>query len=112
MSSITPSAAGDELAELEEETLREEREVERRLVHNIVLGIVFAVPVAIGLCIALMSIALSSDHIDWLAWYGMAAFFGTLAGTFFGVWTGFVRTTSTLDDTDSHAWGSPIPHAH
>jgi hypothetical protein len=42
----------------------------------------------------------------------MAAFFGTLAGTFFGVWTGFVVTTSALDDTDSHGWKAPVPQPH
>jgi len=68
------------------------------LIRACVRATVVSVPLAIGLFVALVALGLHGQSPNWAAYLAMAAGIGILAGVFFGVLAGFVRTAHLFDD--------------
>jgi len=73
---------------------------ERMLSRSVAKGVATAIPLMVVFLIALVAVAIGTQHPEWRAWLGMAAGVGLLAGLFFGAWAGFVATAHEFDEAD------------
>nr|MDP9334669.1 hypothetical protein [Actinomycetota bacterium] len=60
---------------------------------TIIKSVAVSVPLAIGVVVGLVSLAVRNQQPDWNAWISMAVGIGVLAGVFFGLLAGFMRTS-------------------
>ena len=79
-----------------------EEAAERRMVHQVVLGALVGIPIGIVVALTIVFIALQFADVPEGTPELMAAFFGVLAGLFFGALSGFVRNSAALDELDRH----------
>ncbi|MGH2781985.1 MAG: hypothetical protein ACRDLA_11385 [Thermoleophilaceae bacterium] len=73
---------------------------ERVLSRSVAKGMATAIPLMVAFLVALVVVALGSQHPDWSSWLGMAVGVGVLAGVFFGTWAGFVASAHEFDEAD------------
>ena len=66
---------------------------EERMRATIIKSVAVSVPVAIGVFVGMIALAVRNQQPDWNAWLGMAVRIGVLAGVFFGLLAGFMRTS-------------------
>ena len=66
---------------------------EEKMRTTIIKSVAVSVPVAIGVFVGLVSLAVRNQQPDWNAWISMAAGIGVIAGVFFGLLAGFMRTS-------------------
>ncbi|MFM8304907.1 MAG: hypothetical protein ACKOA9_11525 [Actinomycetota bacterium] len=94
--------AGSEIAVPGDAVLAEELTVERSLWRTMMWGMVIATPICIVIWMIIVVLAVGpKDPEDWLAWLGIGAIVGTLAGAFFGGWAGFIKKARVLDEVDA-----------
>jgi predicted ABC-type sugar transport system permease subunit len=75
----------------------EQPPAEEALRLGIIKGILVGVPLSIGFFLGMVAIAVHNQHPNWTAMLSMAAGLGLLAGVFFGVLVGFMRTAHLFD---------------
>jgi hypothetical protein len=73
---------------------------ERLLSRSVAKGMATAIPLMVAFLMAVVAVAIGSQHPDWTSWLGMAAGVGVLAGVFFGTWAGFVANAHAFDEAD------------
>jgi hypothetical protein len=61
-------------------------------------GLAVCIPAGVVILVGLVALAISGGNPDWLAWLGMAASVGVLAGTFFGMMAGFLKCAPMFED--------------
>jgi hypothetical protein len=66
---------------------------EEKMRTTIIKSVAVSVPVAIGVFVGLIALAVHNEQPDWNAWLSMAVGIGVLAGAFFGLLAGFMRTS-------------------
>jgi hypothetical protein len=66
---------------------------EDKMRATIIKSVTVSVPVAIGVFVGLIALAVRNQQPDWNAWISMAVGIGVLAGVFFGLLAGFMRTS-------------------
>ena len=66
---------------------------EEKMRATIIKSVAVSVPVAIGVFVGLVALAVHNEQPDWNAWLSMAVGIGVLAGAFFGLLAGFMRTS-------------------
>jgi hypothetical protein len=72
--------------------------VEHVVRANMVKAVGVSVPLAVVLFLGLVSLAVRNQDPDWPAYLSMAAGIGVLAGVFFGLLAGFMRSTHLFDN--------------
>ena len=60
---------------------------------TIIKSVAVSVPVASGVIVGMIALAVRNQQPDWNAWISMAVGIGVLAGVFFGLLAGFMRTS-------------------
>jgi hypothetical protein len=96
--------AGGEIAIPAEVALAEELAAEQSLWRAVMMWTVIAVPICIVIWCGMVAVAVGpKDPEDWLAWLGIGAIVGVLAGAFFGGWAAFIAKAHLLDDVDHRA---------
>ena len=86
--SATPDATRLESAHLDE-AVSAERTMQRALLKSVAIS----VPIAVAFFVGLVALALHNQQPHWNVWLGMAAGIGVVAGVFFGLLAGFMRTS-------------------
>jgi hypothetical protein len=71
---------------------------EEKMRTTIIKSVAVSVPVAIGVFVGINALAVRNQQPDWNAWLGMAVGIGVLAGVFFGLLAGFMRTSHLSSD--------------
>ena len=66
---------------------------EEKMRTTIIKSVAVSVPVAIAVFVGMIALAVHNEQPDWNAWLSMAAGIGVLAGVFFGLLAGFMRTS-------------------
>lgn len=93
--------AGSEVANVDDASLVDELAVERSIWRAVTWGVVLAAPICVVIWIVIVVAAVGpKDPEDWLAWLGIGAGVGVLAGAFFGGWAGFTMKAHLLDEVD------------
>jgi len=62
-------------------------------IRSTIRSVAVSVPVAIAVVVGLIALAVHNEHPDWNAWLSMAVGIGVVAGVFFGLLAGFMRTS-------------------
>lgn len=94
--------AGSEIAVPGDAVLEEELAAERSLWRTMLWGMLIATPICIVVWMIIVALAVGpEDPAHWLAWLGIGAIVGTLAGAFFGGWAGFIAKAHLLDEVDA-----------
>jgi uncharacterized BrkB/YihY/UPF0761 family membrane protein len=97
-------AAGSEIAVPGDAALEEELAAEKSVWRSVIWGTLIATPICVVIWILIVVFAVGpEDPEDWLAWLGIGAIVGVLAGAFFGGWAGFIMKAHLLDDVDARA---------
>jgi threonine/homoserine/homoserine lactone efflux protein len=65
---------------------------------NMVKAVAVSVPLAVVVFLGLVSLAVRNQDPDWPAYLSMAAGIGVLAGVFFGLLAGFMRSIPLFDN--------------
>jgi threonine/homoserine/homoserine lactone efflux protein len=65
---------------------------------NMVKAVAVSVPLAVVVFLGLVSLAVRNQDPDWPAYLSMAAGIGVLAGVFFGLLAGFMRSIHLSDN--------------
>ncbi len=86
--SATPDATRLEAAHIDE-AVSSERTMQRALLKSVAIS----VPIAVAFFVGLVALALHNQQPRWNVWLGMAAGIGVVAGVFFGLLAGFMRTS-------------------
>ena len=95
-------AAGSEIAVPGDAALAEELAAEKSLWRTMGWGMVIAIPICILVWMLIVALAVGPEEgKDWLAWLGIGAVVGVLAGAFFGGWAGFTMKAHLLDEVDA-----------
>ena len=71
----------------------EQPTAEEKMRSTIIKSVAVSVPVAIGVFVGMIALAVHNEQPDWNAWLSMAVGIGALAGVFFGLLLGFMRTS-------------------
>jgi hypothetical protein len=66
---------------------------EEKMRSTIIKSVAVSVPLAIAVFAGMIALAVGNQHPDWNAWLSIAAGIGILAGVFFGLLAGFMRTS-------------------
>lgn len=94
--------AGSEIYAVDAPDLEEELAAERSLWRSVVWGAVIAAPICVVIWMIIVALAVGpEDPEDWLAWLGIGAIVGVLAGAFFGGWAAFIAKAHVLDEVDA-----------
>jgi hypothetical protein len=89
--------------------LEQARATERNLMVRVVRASIVAVPICIVIWVGIVSIALAiADSGNFEVALPMAAGVGIVAGVFFGMWWGFLRTADEFEELD-RGLGRPTP---
>ena len=97
-------AAGSEIFVPGDAALVEELAVEQSLWRAMFWGMVIAAPICVVIWMVIVALAVGpKSPAHWLAWLGIGAIVGVLAGAFFGGWAGFLMKAHTLDEVDSRS---------
>jgi hypothetical protein len=85
-----------------EAALGAELAAEQSVWRSVIMGTVIATPICVAVWIAIVVFAVGPEGPDdWLAWLGIGAGVGVLAGAFFGGWAGFTMKAHLLDELDA-----------
>ena len=96
--------AGSEILVAGDPDLEEELAAEKSLWRAVMWGAVIAAPICVVIWMAIVALAVGpEDPEDWLAWLGIGAIVGVLAGAFFGGWAAFIAKAHVLDDAHAHS---------
>ena len=72
--------------------------VEHRVLVNMAKALAVSVPLAVGVLVGIVALAVHTQDPNWTAYLCMAAANGVLAGSFFGLLAGFMRSSYLFDD--------------
>jgi hypothetical protein len=77
------------------DAVRQDRQptAEDKMRSTIIKSVAVSVPVAIAVFVGLIALAVRNQQPDWNAWLSVAVGIGVLAGVFFGLLAGFMRTS-------------------
>ncbi|HEV2310731.1 MAG TPA: hypothetical protein VGU73_09415 [Acidimicrobiia bacterium] len=84
-----------------EARLEQARATERTLIVRVMKASMVAIPICIVIWVGIVSIALAmADSGNFEVVLPMAAGIGVIAGAFFGMWWGFLRTADEFEELD------------
>jgi threonine/homoserine/homoserine lactone efflux protein len=83
-----PTSAPPDAAHIQE-AVAAEKTMQRALIKSVAL----AVPIAVAFFVGLVALAIRNQQPHWNVWLAMAAGIGVVAGVFFGLLAGFMRTS-------------------
>jgi hypothetical protein len=72
--------------------------VEHRVLVNMAKALAVSIPLAVALLVGIVALAVHTQDPNWAAYLAMAAGNGVLAGVFFGLLAGFMRSAHLFDD--------------
>ncbi|MCU1467741.1 MAG: hypothetical protein JWM72_3669 [Actinomycetia bacterium] len=70
-----------------------ERSAEETMQRTLIKSVAVSVPIAIAFFIGLVALAVHNQDPHWNVWLSMGAGIGVIAGVFFGLLAGFMRTS-------------------
>jgi hypothetical protein len=94
---IAPQLEGVAPSALEVTTAGVRPSVEHAVLMNMAKALAVSVPLAVTLLVGIVALAVHTQDPNWTAYLCMAAANGVLAGSFFGLLAGFMRSSYLFD---------------
>lgn len=96
--------AGSEIVYAGDVDLEDELDAEKVVWRSVIRAGIIAAPICVVIWMGIVVAAVGSkDPEDWLAWLGIGAIVGVLAGAFFGGWAAFLAKSHLLDEVDARS---------